>query len=91
MSSNKFNKISKYIKIAYLRWQQYCNSLQEISVPSKNSSKGEEIQNDFLKLKFSELVKFDGGSEFFFDSKDYWQHLTGKNSPSGFAIKVRKL
>lgn len=67
------------------------NYVPFIAVPSKNSSKGEEIQNDFLKLKFSELVKFDGGSEFFFDSQKYWQHLTGKNSPSGFAIKVREL
>lgn len=115
MSSNKFNKISKYIKIAYLRWQQYCNSLQEVSeeaiaccefiVYVSQMAKSESdltlkdvvekvfnnIFNDFLKLKFSELVKFDGGSEFFFDSQKYWQHLTGKNSPSGFAIKVRKL
>lgn len=67
------------------------NYVPFIIVPSKNSLKGEEIQSDLLKLKFSDVVKFDGGSEFFFDSNDYWQNLKGKNSPSGFAVKVRKL
>lgn len=81
-------KIGQLRKAKHVIWGIW-NSVPFLIVTKKQKD-GSEIQTELNKLDFSDVVKFDGGSEFFYDSKENGSNLDGKNSPSGFAVKVVK-
>lgn len=60
-------------------------------ISAEKPKNGDEIQKELSNLGFSDVVKFDGDSNFFFDSNDLGSSLEGRNSPTGFAVKIAKL
>ena len=62
------------------------------SLEKKNCKNCKTIQEDLNKLGFSHLIKFDGGHGLFIDSNiEKYKFSLGKDSPSGFAVKVVKI
>lgn len=56
---------------------------------NKQGRNSREIQNDLAETGFSDVIQFDGGGEFYMNSKDLII-TKGKNSPTGFAVKIIK-
>lgn len=79
---------SKQLQNAVLRVM--VAKLNEIPFFIFTDNKPEELQKIFYDLGFSELVCFDGGNEVFVADKEKVRKGKGKNSPSGFAVKVER-
>ncbi len=59
---------------------------------NKTNKRGKDaraIQKDLADAGFSDVIKFDGGGEFYINGKDL-KITKGKNSPTGFAVKTIK-
>ncbi len=55
-----------------------------------NKKNGETLQKELADARFTDVIKFDGGNEFYFSDSDKSDHKKGKNSPTGFGIKILK-
>lgn len=71
-------------------WRIMVAKLNEIPFFIFTDNKPVKLQKTFSDLGFSDLVCFDGGNKVFVANKEKIIKGKGKNSPSGFAVKVDK-
>ncbi|MBU1109659.1 MAG: hypothetical protein KKB51_23465 [Candidatus Riflebacteria bacterium] len=58
-------------------------------IPAKKKD-AQAFQKELEKAGFSDVIEFNGGNEFCLSDSDNPEHKKGKNSPTGFGIKISR-